>query len=74
MQNYYEGVKHVVNISTDIGTKCEHCDVGIGLENFAGSINHYIEKHGYKLLHVGTETHHDAESKPWHSTIALLGK
>lgn len=73
-QNYYEGVQHVVYVSTSIGTGCEHCRTQIGLERFAESINYYIEKHGYKLLHAGTETSHDADGKPWHSTVALLGK
>lgn len=72
--NYYEGVQHVVYVSTDIGTGCEHCGTQIGLERFAESINHYMEQHGYRLLHVGTGTSHDMDGKPWHSTIAVLGK
>ena len=72
--NYYEGIKHVVQISTSIGTSCEHCDFPIGTDNFAESINHYIEQHGYKLLHVGTETDRDSDGNPWQSTVALLGK
>lgn len=72
-QNYYEDVKHVVQISTDTMTGCEHCNEKIGHERFAESINHYIEQHGYKLLHVGTETTHGDEG-PWHSTVAILGK
>jgi hypothetical protein len=73
-KNYYENIEYFVYISTDIGTGCEHCDFRVGLENFAESIDHYIDKHNYKLLHVGTETHHNSEGKPWHSTVALLGK
>ncbi len=76
--NYYDGIMHVVYISTNIGTCCEHCDEPIGLagpgdHRLAESINHYIEKHGYKLLHVGTETTGDSEGSPWHTTVALLG-
>lgn len=73
-QKYYEGVQHVVHISTNIGTGCEHCNEQIGLDRLAESINHYIEQHGYKLLHVGTETSHDTNGNPWHSTAAVLGK
>lgn len=72
-KNHYEGVKHVVYISTNIGTGCEHCKEPIGTDQLAQSINHYIKKHGYKLLHVGTETGH-ADSGLWHSTVAVLGK
>lgn len=73
-QNYYEGINHVIHVSTNIGTSCEHCNFNIGLDNFAESINHYIEQHGYKLLHTGTETSHDMSGNPWHSSVALLGK
>lgn len=72
-QNPINSVQHVVYVSTNIGTGCEHCGTPIGLEDFAGSVNHYIE-HGYTLLHVGTETGHDMDGKPWHSTVAVLGR
>jgi len=71
---YYEGIKHVVHISTNIGTRCAHCRESIGGERFAESINHYIGAHGYKLLHVGTETSHASEGGLWHSTVAVVGK
>lgn len=79
MKHIYEGIRHVVHISTNISTSCEHCSKSVGgypgdgEHSLAESINHYIEKHGYKLLHLGTETSHDTEGKPWHSTIAVLG-
>ncbi len=72
--SYYQGISHVVELSTNTGTRCEHCSTGVGLDKFTESINHYIGQHGYKLLHVGTETSHDDGGKPWHSTIAILGK
>lgn len=34
-------------------------------------INHYLE-HGCEILHVGTETTHDQDGRPWHSTVAVL--
>jgi len=74
-ENYYKGIKHVVHISTDVTKGCEHCSFLIGGENFSESINHYIEQHGYKLLHVGTETiHNQTDGSSWHMTIAILGK
>jgi len=36
-------------------------------------INHLLN-HGYKLLHVGQETITDSDGKPWHTTVAILGK
>jgi hypothetical protein len=66
--------KHVVHISTNITTGCAHCKQRIGGEDFAESVNHYLEKHGYKLLHVGSETTHDSDGGSWHSTVAIVGK
>lgn len=72
-ENYYEGIKHVVHISTDTEEHCEHCDVSFDHEKIAESINHYIEQHGYRLLHVGTESCHDMNGDLWHSSVAVLG-
>jgi hypothetical protein len=80
MKQLYEGVQHVVHISTNISASCEHCSKSVGgypgdgEHSLAESINHYIEKHGYKLLHVGTETSRDLDGNSWHSTVAVLGK
>jgi hypothetical protein len=74
----YAGITRVVEISSNIGTSCDHCDTriggGWGDDGFIqDSINHYIHEHGYRLLHAGTETHHGGDGNPWHSTIAILG-
>jgi hypothetical protein len=74
-----EGVKRTTTISSNIGRSCEHCDewvgipMGAGSDDITDSINHYITAHGYRLLHVGTQTSHDRDGKLWHSTIAVLG-
>lgn len=73
-----ENVKRTVEISSNIGQGCDHCDEWVGASmrgngGVATSINHYIEAHGYKLLHVGSQTSRDDEGKPWHSTVAILG-
>ena len=73
-QYYYEGIKQVVQISNDEGKNCEHCDFRVGLDNFAESINHYINDHEYKLLHVGQQTSRDDAGNPWQLTAAVLGK
>ncbi len=37
-ENYYEGIAHIVHVSTDIGTSCEHCSTPVGLEDSAKSV------------------------------------
>lgn len=64
----YKGIKHVVQISTHLEMSCEHCMTRIGGKYFTESINHYIEQHGYKLLHIGTETGEGLQM-----TVAVLG-
>jgi len=64
---------HVVHIDTAISKGCEHCNFSIGGDRLAESVNHYIEQHGYKLLHVGSETIGDS-STPWQTTVAIVGK
>jgi len=67
------GVQHVVHISISAKHAVRRCqNFRIGLERFAESVNHYIEKHGYKLFHVGSETSDDSEGKPGHSTVAVI--
>jgi hypothetical protein len=73
-RNGSQSVRHVVHISTNHLKPCEHCEAMIGLENWAESVNHYVDQHGYTVLHVGTETTHDQEGRPWHATVAVVGK
>lgn len=74
-KNEARGIRHVVEVSSNIGRGCEHCTsaVILGIEKFTEGINHYIHKHGYQLLHVGQQTTHDSDGKPWHTTVAILG-
>lgn len=69
MTTNYEGIKHVVHISTHVGTGCEHCTHAIGSNNFAESVNHYIQQHDYKILHIGSESGDNLTM-----TVAVLGK
>ena len=65
-------IRHVVHIATNVSTGCEHCVHSIGGERFAESVHHYVEAHGYRLLHIGQETENGPEGA-WHSTVAVLG-
>lgn len=67
-------VKRTTEVSSNISGGCEHCGHGVGGEDkVADSINHYIEKHGYRLLHVGTQSNVGQDGKPYHTTVAVLG-
>jgi hypothetical protein len=66
-------VQHVVHISSGIGRACEHCHTSVGLDRFAESINHYIEEHSYRLLHVGQQTEDGSEGL-YQTTVAVLGR
>jgi hypothetical protein len=74
MSNQFVDFKHIVHISTNITTSCEHCSTPIASENLADNVNHYMDKHGYKLLHVGGENDQDNEGKSIQHTVAVLGK
>jgi hypothetical protein len=66
-------IKHVVHISTGIVAGCKHCRTPIGGgDQFAESVNHYIQEHQYRLLHVGQQTE-DGSEGPWQTTVAVLG-
>jgi hypothetical protein len=78
MSSLYDEIEHVVKLSTNRGGHCKHCDFKLhsfaDVDNLADAINHYIAEHGYRLLHVGTETDRDDEELTWHSTVAVLGR
>jgi hypothetical protein len=68
-------VKHVLTLSTNVISPCEHCD-RFGPDShdrLAQAINHYLEAHGYRLLHIGQDTTRNNEGELWHATIAILG-
>jgi len=63
-------VKHIVHLSTKESQSCEECGEGIG---FDGLVNHYLDKHDYQLLHIGTETDPDLKVGLRQYTVAILG-
>jgi hypothetical protein len=67
-------VREVVYLRTNVSTGCCHCDRRVGGEDeFADSVNHYIQQHRYILLHVGQQTTRDGDGMPWQTTVAVLG-
>ena len=74
-QNIYEDIEHIVHISTNMESSCQICgERQTDPEYFEKLVNHYLEKHGYKLLHIGSEWERDAEGKSCHHTVAVVGK
>ncbi|MFA5907297.1 MAG: hypothetical protein WC815_00815 [Vicinamibacterales bacterium] len=71
-----QNTKRTTMLSTDVGRGCEHCGESVGFNDsgdLAPSINHYIEQHGYSLLHVGQQSSNGNDGKPYHHTVAVLG-
>ena len=74
-------IKHVVKIMSGCYSGCcEHCNDGIETggsdvhnDYFENAINHYVQKHGYKILHIGQYSDTDFEHSMWHGTVAILG-
>ena len=74
MTDKYDSVQHVVHISTNISESCEFCPERIDGDQFASSVNHYIQKHDLRLLHVGQESGTNMDGKTFYHTVAVLGR
>ena len=72
----FTGLKHVIRVDSDDTPTCQLCADGLQADStVAEAINHYIEAHGYRLLHIGTETSIEYETAAlWHITVAFSGK
>jgi len=69
-KSIYEGIKSVISVSSFSGGQhCRCCNSEV--MDFEDMVNHYIEKHGYRLLHVGSETSFDNWQVKY--TAAVLG-
>ena len=70
----YEDIDQVVEIRTNIQERCNECSELIGGEEwFAESINHYLQEHGYRLLHIGQQSVQADDGTLWSHTIAIVG-
>lgn len=71
-KNVYEGITKTISFTAYTGHSCNDCGkacLGGDIDKFHEGINHCIQEHGYKLLHVGQETIATGET-----TVAVLGK
>ena len=71
-ENYCEGIKEILQIMPENVQRCPLCNEMP--EDFAGTVNHYLAKHGYKLLHVGTQSSLHENGDVVHDVTAVLGK
>lgn len=71
-------IQHVIAISSDIHTGCQECNEWKNPSEFSGSAaaekaNHYVQAHGYRILHIGQETGTDNEGRPHQNTVIIVG-
>ena len=72
-ENYYKDIKHIIQITPQSVQRCPQPCNELPAD-FADAVNHFIAKHGYKLLHTGTQSSTDGVGDVVHDVIALLGK
>jgi tRNA U54 and U55 pseudouridine synthase Pus10 len=70
----YVGIKKVVQISSGTLEACMVCADSLNAtEDFSGAVNHYLDTHGYRLLHIGQQTSRVDEGLR-SDTVAILGQ
>ncbi|MFR0690197.1 hypothetical protein ACLUTX_12430 [Enterobacterales bacterium AE_CKDN230030158-1A_HGKHYDSX7] len=69
----YETVVHTVKLSTDVSMHCKVCGEWQEAENLDANLNHYLQQHGAKLLHLGSEAYRDENGRTAHHTVAVVG-
>lgn len=72
MTDRYEGVDAIVRVDSDGDGTCKLCrETLCGLEDL---VNHYIQVHKRRLLHVGGESVRGGGGQLWLVTVAVLGR
>ena len=76
-----DDIQKTVQLSSAVGKSCEECGpeespefLFSDPEDVGAQVSHYIESHGYQLLHVGQQTGRDQAGHPWQTTVAVVGK
>jgi len=77
----YTNLLKTVHLSSAVGMAGEECPpedspdfLDTAPEDVGAQINHYLEVHGYELLHVGQQTGRDQAGHPWQMTVAVVRK
>ena len=71
--NNYEGITDVIQITSNRIERCHGVDCELP-RDFASALNHHINEHGYKILHLGTQSFLHDSGNIGYEVIALLGK
>lgn len=71
-ENYYKGIKHILQLIPQNIERCPQCNEM--LNKLDEAANHYLTKHDYKLLHVGTQSSFHGDGDIVHDITILLGK
>lgn len=72
-------MQHVIGLSSDVHSACQECSDWIGarsdftVASVAEAANHYVQAHGYRIVHVGQETGQDNEGRPHQHTVIVVG-
>jgi len=69
-------MKIALALSSNRSSTCPFCEEHLRLdisEDLTAAARHLQEEHALKCIHVGTETIHDQDGRPWHTTIAVFG-
>lgn len=72
-------VKQVTRVSSQVWEACPFCDDGASMSERDGTVflvnqvNHLIEAHGFRLLHVGQQTDWTEAGETVQYTVAVLG-
>lgn len=72
-ENYYKNIKTIMHITPQ---RLQRCDPPCNIlpKDFSDAVNHFLNAHGFKLLHVGTQSSFSDTGEIVHDVIAVLGK
>lgn len=77
----FTNILKTVQLSSAIGKACEECApedspefLFTNPDDVGAQVSHYMEIHGYELLHIGQQTGRDQAGNPWQTTVAIVGK
>lgn len=68
----YSGIKYTFKLSTAEVPSCPFCTQVFGV-SIDWDINHLIQHHKGKILHVGSESLNKGDEPSYYSTVAIVG-
>ena len=76
--SHLDDIKHLVGLSSDAHVPCQECDElrfgdDFSVATLVLAANHYVNEHGYRILHIGEETGTDHRGRQQHNTVIVLG-